>query len=550
MRHLAVVGLALSAVAGAFGAESPDLGFDDHPLAPPDTSSPRATLETFTTAVDKAWELREAGDLEFQRYADAARRCLDVSEVPPNLLASRTLDAALLLKEVLDRLELPPARAIPGREEVVAEELTSWTIPHTEIDLVLMTSGPRQGEFLFSAETVERSREYFERVHHLPYQPGKSGAKYDALRLDIESRLVADLVSILPQWMRNEYGGQLGWQWVALALLILLAIALVILAIAVGRRLSRSDRRLASLAGALLPPLVLMSLGWIVGPLAPWRTELGGPGVWVISMAFRVATYIGAAWLAAAIITRAAHLIIRLSGADEQPLRRQLILVSSRVLALIAIAVVFFKGGQSLGIPLSALVTGLGVGGLAVALAAQSTLENLIGGINLFADRPVRIGDICRFGGQMGIVEAIGLRSTRIRTLARTVVSIPNSTFARMELENLSLRDRNLLRTQLRIEQGTGPARVEEVLEALREALSSDDRVAPEPFRVHLLELGPDALQIEIYLYLLTEDWNEYLAWREDLLLLAMRVVDEAGLRLAPPTTRHEVVREAGDTGG
>ncbi len=187
MRRIAAVALAVCSVAGALTAQQRSLDFAAHPLAPPDTSSPRATLRTFTIAVDTAWNLHDAGDPEFRRYADAARRCLDVSEVAPNLLTSRTLDAALLLKEVLDRLELPPAAQIPGREEVLAEGLTSWTIPHTEIELAAIASGPRQGQFLFSPETVARSREFYDRVRHLPYQPGRSGAHYDALRFDLAS---------------------------------------------------------------------------------------------------------------------------------------------------------------------------------------------------------------------------------------------------------------------------------------------------------------------------------------------------------------------------
>ena len=118
-------------------------------------------------------------------------------------------------------------------------------------------------------------------------------------------------------------------------------------------------------------------------------------------MLFSAAAIIGFASLAAVIIDKTSLLVIHLSAAAERPLHEQLITVVSRVLSFLVVILVLFFGGQSLGIPLSALVTGLGVGGLAVALAAQSTLENLIGGINLFADRPVRMGDFCKFGSQL-----------------------------------------------------------------------------------------------------------------------------------------------------
>ena len=509
------------------------------PLKPPDRASPRGTLETFTSNINKAWELHRSSDPTFREHAEVAKGCLDVSQVPPNLKDNQTIDSTLLLKEVLDRIVLPDPGEIPGRAEVQALGLTRWTIPDTEITLTLMTDGPRKGEFLFSPQTVERSREFFDRVRELPYRQGKTGAHYDELRFGVESRLLADIIARSPPWAKREYNGQRGWQWVILALLVALAMILVAAAIAVGRRMARSVSRLGHLVGPFLAPATLVFLGKIIQPLAPWALELGGSGVRALGLLFSVTSIIGFAWMASVVINKTARLSIHFSGAEQRPLHQQLITVVSRVLSFGAITLVLFFGGQSLGIPLTALVTGLGVGGLAVALAAQSTLENLIGGMNLFADRPVHIGDFCKFGNQLGVVEGIGLRSTRIRTPGRTVVSIPNSSFARMEIENLSQRDQNLLRTTLHLEYGTDAAQVEALLGALRAAFSADERVADDPFRVLLHDLGRDALEIQIYIYVLTNDWNEFLSVREELLLTAMRIVDQAGLRLAVPTERH-----------
>lgn len=547
MRSIAAVAVGLLLSLGSVYGQEAVPGPDRHPLEPAGTSSPRATLETFLNGMNRAWELYVAEDPDSQKHFAAARSCLDVSEVPPNSATKASKDYALILKEILDRLELPALAAVPGRQEVMDGGLTRWTIPHTEIELVRVSDGPRQGDFLFSPETLARSRGDYQRVRDLPYRPGKLGAHYDEFRFGVESRVLAGLLPRLPQWAKEEYGGQKGWQWVILAALVALSIGLAGASIALGRRLSRSTGRLALFFGPLLSPVVLSSLQWIIPPLAPWPTTLGGPGVSAIGLGLRVTAYVGVAWLATVLIRKAATLVIHLSDAEDRPLHQQLILVCSRILALIAVAVVFFKGGQSLGMPLSALVTGLGVGGLAVALSAQSTLENLIGGINLFADRPVKIGEVCKFGDQLGVVEGIGLRSTRIRTLGRTVVSIPNSTFAKMELENLSRRDRNLLRTTLRLEYGTSAAQVEAVLAALREVFFADDRIAVESRRIRLFDLGRDALEIEVFVYVLTADWNEYLGIREDLLLKAMRIVDESGLRLALPAERHEIAQTASE---
>lgn len=542
---VAIAIIVLSALAGAGVAQTPVEKAGEHPLERTDRSSPRATLESFLSSLNRAWDLYEKNDPRFQEYARAAKRCLDVSRLPPTVAETVQADSALVLKEVLDRIELPPLSRVPGPDEVKAGGLRRWTIPYTEIEIVLIGEGQREGEWLFSADTVERAREFYEKVRRLPYQPGKTGVHYDELRFGSKSRLVAGIVAKLPPWAKREYVGQLGWQWAVLALLLLLSIVMVALSSMLGRRMVRTDSTFVSVIGSALTPLVMISLQWVIPPLAPWHVQLGGPGVRLIGVVFTIVAYLGGAWLVAILFNHAARLVIHLTGADERPLHQQLILVVSKIASVMTIVFVLFKGGQTLGIPVSALVTGLGVGGLAVALSAQSTLENLIGGINLFADRPVRIGDFCKFGDELGVVEAIGLRSTRVRTLSRTVVSIPNSSFAKMQLENLSRRDRNLLRTKLRLDLDTSPDDIERLLVDLREMLEADERVAEEPFRVRLLDLGRDALEVEIYLYVLTDDWNEYLEIREELLLGAMRVVEAAGLRLALPTERHEVVRES-----
>src|SRR5581483_3445387 len=117
------------------------------------------------------------------------------------------------------------------------------------------------------------------------------------------------------------------------------------------------------------------------------------------------------------------------------------------------------------------ILAGLGVGGLAVALAAQKTLENLFGGISVISDRPVLVGDFCQFGGQAGTVEDIGLRSTRIRTLDRTVVTIPNAQFSTMTLENFSKRDRVWFHPTLHLRRNTKPEQIREMMDAVTKIL-------------------------------------------------------------------------------
>ena len=200
----------------------------------------------------------------------------------------------------------------------------------------------------------------------------------------------------------------------------------------------------------------------------------------------------------------------------------------------------------TLGVDITAAMAGLGVGGIAVALAAQKTIENLFGGISLLADQPVRVGDFFRYGDQVGTVEEIGLRSTRVRTLDRTVVTIPNGDFSNLQLENYARRDRMRLWTTIGVRYETTPDQLRYLLARLRELLFAHPRVTDDPARVRLVAFGAYSLDIEIFAYVDTADWNEFLGIREDIYLRFMDVVAESGTGFAFPSTTTYLGRDTG----
>jgi MscS family membrane protein len=198
------------------------------------------------------------------------------------------------------------------------------------------------------------------------------------------------------------------------------------------------------------------------------------------------------------------------------------------------------------GFNVTTIVAGLGIGGIAVALAAQKTIENLFGGLTLMADKPVRIGDYCRFGTQEGWVEDIGLRSTRVRTPSRTVISVPNSIFASVELENLAARDRMRFFTTLNLRYETTPDQLRHVLVGLRALFIAHPRVGREMLRIRFAKLGAASLDIEINAYVMTPDVDTFLAIREDLLLRIMEVVSAAGTGFAFPSQTVYMAKDSG----
>jgi MscS family membrane protein len=186
-----------------------------------------------------------------------------------------------------------------------------------------------------------------------------------------------------------------------------------------------------------------------------------------------------------------------------------------------------------IGIPIAPLVAGLGVGGLAIALAVRPTLENVIGGLTLFADRPVRVGDFCRYGDSFGTIERIGLRSTRIRTIEQSLVTVPNSEFSQLHLDNLTERTTRLLRTVLQVRQDTTPAQLRLLLTRLRELLVADPAVVPDTSHVRFTGYGVNFREVEVFAHVLSEDEEAFLATREAILLSIEEVLHDLGSGLA-----------------
>jgi MscS family membrane protein len=199
------------------------------------------------------------------------------------------------------------------------------------------------------------------------------------------------------------------------------------------------------------------------------------------------------------------------------------------VVVILAVLMILSNWGYNT----STLVAGLGVGGIAIALAAQQTIANIFGGVSVIADRPIRIGEYGKFGDLLGTLEDIGLRSTSIRTLNRTVVSVPNATFAGYNLENYASRDKILFNPTLQIKRGTPEDRVRGLVETLRQSLVENKEVETVPTPVRITGLGGAAINIEIFCYVLTPNINRFYILQGDLYLAINRALDAAQIELA-----------------
>jgi MscS family membrane protein len=200
---------------------------------------------------------------------------------------------------------------------------------------------------------------------------------------------------------------------------------------------------------------------------------------------------------------------------------------------------------HGLGFDVSAALAGVGIGTLALGLGAQKTFENMFGGVSILFDKVIQIGDVCKVNNQTGVVEDIGLRSTRLRTAERTLLSIPNGIMASTVVENLRFREKFLCQQTIRLRYDLAPDHVRYVLREIRDLLDQNPKVEDTTARARFLRFGEYALEVEIFCYILERDYAAYLATQESLLLEVMEKLEETGAVVALPSQTTFVNRDS-----
>lgn len=247
-------------------------------------------------------------------------------------------------------------------------------------------------------------------------------------------------------------------------------------------------------------------------------------------------------WAFSRLVDVAEHLLAASNWAKQRAASRSFIGLASRVAKVLVVALGILTILSQAGYPVGTLIAGLGIGGLALALGAQKTLENVFAAFSLAADEPFHVGDLVRVDGILGFVESIGLRSTRLRTLDRTLVVIPNGKLAEMKTESLAARDRLRLACTLSLVYGTTTGQVRQVLEGVEKELRAQPKVVGDEVAVALGALGSSSLDVEVFATFATPDWGEFRGIRQELLLRFLEIVEAAGTALAFPTQTLHVV--------
>jgi MscS family membrane protein len=335
--------------------------------------------------------------------------------------------------------------------------------------------------------------------------------------------------------------GLLWWQWLALPLLLLGALALGSL---LGRLTRRALRRLAArtrtpwdevLVARLAGPITVLWSAGLATLLLP-SAGLPGGATAAAGHALRAVSYFALFWAA----YRSIHAVS--GAAADSPWAREhvqlagLLPIGRKIAKLVLLAVGAVAVLGQLGFQVASLLAGLGIGGLALALGAQKAFENLFGTVALGADQPFRLGDFVKVEDFVAHVEQIGVRSTRFRTLDRTLVTIPNGRLADMRLETFSARDRIRLHAKLGLLYSTTPAQMRQVIAGVRRVLAEHPRIWPEAIAVRFSAFRDSSLDLEVMAWFQTSDFDEFCDIRTEVYLRFMEVVEAAGTSFAFPT--------------
>jgi MscS family membrane protein len=494
----------LSAAAHAAPAAKP-------PADPFGRENPRSAVTNFLEACRSNDYVRAAQYLDL-RQLPANSRATEGPQLARQLEAILNSDAQF---DILRLSQQPQGNQDdpnnPDIEQVATIARNGHTFP---IDLERVNSGPNQQVWLFSPQTVAE----------IP------GLTPNTTQSAIEARLPRFLV-------QTAMLDTPIWKWFALVVLALIVFLVFRLAAHLLTRIAgklqgetRDPRRWLWLKAILDPAVVFCAVlvfricEGFLDPSALARLYVGRFLLLVVTASV--------AWGLVNLIDVFMNRLDRVLNSRQRIVSQSLVYLGRRFFKVLVVCFAAITILSNWGYDMTTILAGLGVGGIAVALAAQSTIANVFGGVSVIGDAPVTVGDFGNFGGVIGTVEDIGMRSSRIRTLNRTVVSIPNASFASINLENYSLRDKILFNPTFQIKRATPKDQVRRAMSAIHDALTKNKMVELGATPVRISGLSAASFAVEIFAYVRTPDINEFYNVEAELFLTIDDVLATVGVEV------------------
>ncbi len=490
--------------------------------APPSTLiSPRATMETFLHAMNDI----KRGDPE--RIA-AALTTLDLSGINQLVRKERGRDLAWMLLEVMDRTRVVDTKRIPARTTGKPYIFSNYKSGTIRIAL------QEDGRWLFDREGVDKLPLILDELATKKKVKGNESEKnYLPLHLRIREQI--------PERFKQRDFLLENWQWFGILLIILVGVVADKLVSLFFRRLVSSWKNRSSssefkaLSDQILRPLGLMVMAviWWVGINL---LGLGEDSLLVLLVAVKFLASLSGVWAAYRLVDIVAVYLMRRALATDNKMDDALVPLIPRTLKIFITVIGFVFIADNINVDISSLLAGLGLGGLAFALAAKDMVQNLFGSITVLMDRTFSVGDWVIVGSVEGSVERIGFRSTRIRTFYNSVVTVPNSKFITADVDNMGERRFRRLSCKLSLTYDTPPDRIEAFCEGIRELIRQHPYMRKDYYQVYLNEFAASSLNVLLYVFWETPEWNTELRERHRFLLDILRLAKRLGVEFAFPT--------------
>ena len=487
------------------------------PLEPPDTSSPRATLESFMRSTDafyKATSSSEQDPEEAKAALDKAIRCLNLSKTPPGMKKDVGLETVLQLREILDRIPLPLFTEIPDKkyierilvadkEDLPAENrdrknLIKWPIPHTEIVIGRVAEGSRFGSFLFTPETVKHTHSFYEKIRDLPYKTGAAEGIYERYIYSSGWLIPVQVLINLPDWMQRGYMGQAVWQWMGLIFILVATGLLLWFLLKWNMNWKKKGSSCQRSAIRLIFPLSSLVVCYFAKQIIDTQINITGQVLTFTLTGLEIVFFILVIWTIMVGGNIVMCKILSFQKIKEEALNADVIKLVCRLVTFGLVFIVFYRTGTHLGIPVTGIFASASIAGVAVALAARETLANFFGGVSIFLDRPFKAGDyIVLDTGERGEVKAVGMRSTRMQTRDDVLITIPNSVITNVKIVNQSApRQSFRIRIKIGVAYGSDLDQVEKIL---LDVATGNQLVKETPSpRVRLRIFGESSIDYEL----------------------------------------------------
>lgn len=485
---------------------------------PESLSNPRQTMKTFVTA------MQAVNNGQKQKLSDAIST-LDLTGVSELIRNTKGKELANTLSSVLERSKKVVLSSIatnPANDRYVFGQYSQG-----QVEIIKHNDG----RWLFSQDTITALPAILE---GLLKKPAKYGAKDPQVSLPFYIKVRALLPEFLKQTFLLEY-----WQWIGILIVILIGMAAdKALAWFLARNVARWQRQhknYQELDNTVLRPLGLMAMAVI------WWAGLGSlalpdTALIILSVAVKLLVSLSAIWSAFRLVDVLYALLMQKARTTDNKFDDLLVPLISKSLKVFVIVIGIIFSADNLNVDVTSLLAGLGLGGLAFALAAKDLLGNFFGSLTVLLDRPFHIGDWVVIGDVEGSVEQVGFRSTRIRTFYNSLITLPNALLTTTKIDNMGARRFRRMKTMLGLTYDTSPEKIDAFCAGVRELIQLHPYMRKDYYQVYFNQYSAASLDILVYVFWQTPDWNTELRERHRFLLDILRLAKQLDVEFAYPT--------------